>query len=275
MAVALGKRKRTNAIEGREQGSSSSSSPTASEPEDDKYQDIFKRHFESHFAPLEDCSTPSDSKPREVRNLNENTDEASDWSGLLSEDEQPENVEHNDLLPQTSSDAKVESKRFMSAKPPIVGRAAKIIKPAIMQDDAEDEQSEKFNLQNDLALQRLINESHILDKAHNANSAQSRQRILDMRMQSLGSKKSMLAQEKMPMSHRKGIVAKGNEKEGRRRQEAKENGIVLEKASKLRKSTAPRRLRGVDGPAVGKFEGGTLNLSKRDVASINNSNVKA
>ena len=143
-----------------------------------------------------------------------------------------------------------------------------------MQEEVEDERSEKLNLKNDLALQRLISESHLLDKSHNASSAKSRQKILDMRMQSLGSKTSILAQQNMPMSHRKGIVAKGNEKEGRRRQEAKENGIVLEKASKRKKSKEPKRLRGVDGPAVGKFEGGTLNLSKRDVASINNSNAR-
>jgi len=73
------------------------------------------------------------------------------------------------------------------------------------------------------------------------------------------------------MSHRKGIVAKGKEREGKRRAEAKENGIVLEREKKDRKPVMGKRERGIGGPSVGKFKGGTLTLSKKDVASIERS----
>lgn len=72
----------------------------------------------------------------------------------------------------------------------------------------------------------------------------------------------------MPLAHRKGIIAKAAEKEDRRRKDAKENGIVLERAVGKGREPAGRRERSVGGPSVGKFRGGTLNLSKRDVASI-------
>lgn len=71
----------------------------------------------------------------------------------------------------------------------------------------------------------------------------------------------------MPLSHRKGISSKASEREQRRRREATENGVVLEKA-KATIASAKRRERSVGGPTVGKFKGGTLKLSSRDVKSI-------
>ena len=70
------------------------------------------------------------------------------------------------------------------------------------------------------------------------------------------------------MAHRKGMMAKAMEREDKRRKEAKENGIILEKASRGKKTADSRRERGVGAPGVGKFQGGMLKLSKRDVASI-------
>ena len=90
---------------------------------------------------------------------------------------------------------------------------------------------------------------------------------LEMRLQALGAKTSVLTQENMPRSHRVGITKKADQREARRRKEAKENGVILEKvSSKANKNV--RRQRGVDAPGVGKFAGGTLKLSRRDVASI-------
>ena len=89
-------------------------------------------------------------------------------------------------------------------------------------------------------------------------------------MQKLGAKSNMLEQKSMPMSHRKGIVAKAQRKESERRREAKENGIVLERPSSKRKDEA-RRERGVGGPGIGKFRGGTLSLSRKDVQDITGS----
>lgn len=83
----------------------------------------------------------------------------------------------------------------------------------------------------------------------------------------------------MPLSHRRGIAAKAVSRQALRRREAKENGIILEKASSSTrtigktksKSNGVRRQRAVDVPAVGRFLGGTLKLSKNDVLDIQGS----
>lgn len=88
-------------------------------------------------------------------------------------------------------------------------------------------------------------------------------------MQALGSKTSIYAQQNMPSSHRRGIKAKATLKEERRRREARENGIILEKpAFKSKNNSDKRRERAVGGPSVGKFAGGTLKLNKRDISAI-------
>lgn len=90
-----------------------------------------------------------------------------------------------------------------------------------------------------------------------------------MRLQALGAKKSTMVQEKMPMSHRKGIIAKQSETEEKRRREARENGIILEKAKMAAKKGGDgKRERGVGAPTIGKFAGGTLKLSKKDIFDI-------
>jgi hypothetical protein len=73
----------------------------------------------------------------------------------------------------------------------------------------------------------------------------------------------------MPMAHRRGIISKQNEREEKRRKEAKENGIILEQAKMItKKGSDGKRDRGVGAPGVGKFSGGTLKLSKKDIFEI-------
>jgi Domain of unknown function (DUF4602) len=118
-------------------------------------------------------------------------------------------------------------------------------------------------------LQRLLQESHLLDSAAElAPSGKNRHKALDLRLQSLGAKDSLIEQRKMPMSHRKGIISKASKREDTRRREAKENGIILEKPTFKVKKHTKRRERGIGGPSVGKFVGGTLKLSNRDLKSI-------
>jgi len=137
----------------------------------------------------------------------------------------------------------------------------------------DDDISEAANLKKDLALQRLISESHLLDSSSYTVSGNNRHKALDMRIQALGSKTSILRQEKMPMAHRKGIEAKKRNDDEKRRKEAKENGIILEKATNTKsnaakKETGKKRDRGVGAPSVGRFSGGTLKLSKRDIFEV-------
>lgn len=137
-------------------------------------------------------------------------------------------------------------------------------------DKGGDDATDAENLKHDLALQRLLKESHLLDSASElAPTGKNRHKALDLRMQALGAKASIYQQQHMPATHRRGIKAKGMQKEEKRRREARENGIILEKpAPKSKSSNSGRRERGVGGPSVGKFAGGTLNLSKRDLAAV-------
>lgn len=74
------------------------------------------------------------------------------------------------------------------------------------------------------------------------------------------------------MGMRQGIKRARQEGEARRRAEAKQLGVVLERPAKekdVRK--AGHRERGVGAPSVGKFKGGTLKLSSKDISNIRGS----
>lgn len=132
----------------------------------------------------------------------------------------------------------------------------------------DESSADAANLKKDLALQRLLKESHLLD-SHSSLShvGQNRHKALDLRLQDLGSKTSVFAQQNMPFAQRKGIMAKATKREDLRRREAQENGIILEKAGKPKKDSTMRQ-RGIGAPSVGKFRGGMLKLNKKDVAAI-------
>lgn len=144
-------------------------------------------------------------------------------------------------------------------------------------------------LAQDLELRRLIAESHLLQTnkptslsaiLSSSSSAQAepkafaagrvRQKALDLRIQALGSKTSILKQEKMPMHMRKGINAAATERETKRRREAKESGVILERETgKKKKRERKSGGGGVGfGPAVGRMRGAELRISERDVKKI-------
>ncbi len=129
---------------------------------------------------------------------------------------------------------------------------------------------EAANLKNDLALQRLLAESDLLKSSSSpVLSGTNRHKATDLRLQTLGAKESILKQESMPKSHRLGIIAKKAELEDKRRKEARENGIILEKAGVgTKRKNEGKRDWGIGGPGVGKFSGGTLRLSKKDIFNI-------
>ena len=166
-------------------------------------------------------------------------------------------------------------------------------------DDDEDAPS---LLKNDLALQRLLSESHLFSSARSADAGangngsvaaetehagRNRHLATDLRLAALGSKRSIFAQQRMPMGIRKGIAGAAAAREAKRRRDARESGLVLErKASSGASATWLRgfgaagggrgRDRGskgrkdvaVDAPAVGKLRNGMLKLSKKDIGEI-------
>ena len=137
-------------------------------------------------------------------------------------------------------------------------------------------------LKNDLELRRLISESHLLNPTASTSihaatnttaepkafaSGRIRAKTTDLRVQALGSKLSIHKQEKMPMNMRKGITAAATGREVKRRREAKENGVILERQSggvKKRK----KREGGLGGPGVGRLRGAELKISEGDVRKI-------
>ncbi|KAL5092590.1 hypothetical protein Trisim1_001142 [Trichoderma cf. simile WF8] len=210
------------------------------------------------------------------------------------EDDTPiiEVVDHSaSQAPTTSTMSKRELKAFMSSRPPDQTSSPKpTAQPSSSKSSSaalpEDAPS---LLAQDLELRRLIAESHLLQtnkplslaaalsttSSPNAqpkafSSGRVRQKALDMRIQALGSKTSILKQEKMPMHMRKGINAAAVEREAKRRREAKETGVILERETGKKKKRDRRGGGGGGGfgPAVGRLKGAELRISERDVKKI-------
>ncbi|KAH9828323.1 hypothetical protein Tdes44962_MAKER02488 [Teratosphaeria destructans] len=266
MSRSLGKRKRRADVDGR-----------VDENEGADEGDIrarFQRAFEAKFKPLElqkpINSDQSEGDDESVRSV----DDGSDWDGVSEDATTVEIVQHDSMNGRERETDRQEMKAFMSSKPPTA--QVKVVQKRKQgnKDEEEDEGAESTNLKHDLALQRLLKESHLLDKSSFDNATpmpegKSRLKALDLRLQDLGAKQAISVQDKMPLAHRKGIKAKAANREVSRRKEAAENGIILERARNVAKASSSRkRDRGIGAPSVGKFKGGTLKLSSRDVRSI-------
>ncbi|KAL8409009.1 hypothetical protein RB594_007453 [Gaeumannomyces avenae] len=243
----------------------------------------------------------------------------SEWGGVSDADgdsidgsDEVEVVDHscNPLASDAApSMTKQELKAYMSSRPPSItteskqqpppqGRKSK--KTAATAEDSAD------LLANDLALQRLLSESHLLSAAtagHASSSAtllssvaatpaagsaafaqgRLRRRTADLRMQALGSRESVFAQPAMPLAIRRGIAQHRAAREQRRRREARECGVILEAPSSSSSSAKSRAGGGGGGgggggarrggpkvgmPGVGKMRGAELRISARDVRDI-------
>lgn len=240
-------------------------------------RDIFRRAFEARYKPLDVDSKEQKLEKRLVHQEEELED--SDWSGISDDDDggTVEVVDVSNAKAASERASKAEMRAFMSSKPPTSTPTAALAKATSKPTDADDP-TEASHLKNDLALQKLLRDSHLLSSASTSGTSTptlalngaARHKSTDLHLLSLGAKSSIHAQKSMPMSHRKGITLKAREKEQKRRSEAREGGIVLEKEVRKRKFLKERE-KGVGGPGVGRFKGGTLSLSKRDVADITGS----
>ncbi|KAI1637220.1 hypothetical protein F4809DRAFT_661485 [Biscogniauxia mediterranea] len=287
---------------------------------------IFRRHFEAQFKPL----APSDQSTKTAASAPEAEDMRSDseddtsnesWDGVSDEDgedeeEEPGSSPPSSNAPTTAAEVEVvshtptpttslliklskrETKAYLSSRPPPTTTSSTSTssstskrKPA---PTTADEDAPSL-VKNDLALQRLLSESHLLASSSSSSSpaetehaGRNRHLATDLRVAALGARSSIYAQAKMPMAVRKGIAAAAAGREAKRRREARENGIVLERPGsgglggmgKGKKGMGMsvgggggggggrRRERPVDAPAVGRLGGATLRLSKRDIAEI-------
>jgi hypothetical protein len=275
MAPKLGKRKRVTRAELEQP--SRSPSPSSGDDSDD-IQERFRRAFEAKFKPLdvEPKKPKIEQAPVEIESESE---EDSDWSGLSGDETNKVQVVEYKAPEQLADEenAKLEKRAFMSSKPPksVTPASTTSGKSSVKKKTDEDDNTDASNLKHDLALQKLLRESHLLSSASNSGSSTPNlttsgiHKSTDLHLQSLGAKASVFTQKKMPMSQRKHEVAKARTNEEKRRAEAREAGIILEREQRVGKKDADkRRERGVGGPSVGKMRGGTLSLSREDVRSI-------
>ncbi|TLS29890.1 hypothetical protein PpBr36_03373 [Pyricularia pennisetigena] len=296
-------------------------------------QEIFRRHFEAQFAPLAGAS-PSrqatqqcddeDDEDEEfgISDVDSDDDGPDEWGGLSedSEDSEGDVSEDDDMsgdqeinvvevvdyssnapsLDPTLSMSKKELKAYMSSRPPSLtndGKKPKEPPARTKKKPGSDPEDSADLLANDLALQRLLSESHLLNQAagnlssssmllssvsaSNPTAAKSfaegrlRRKTTDLRMQKLGAKESSFKQKSMPIAMRKGIVKAGADKEARRRREAKECGVILETAKSSGDRRRPpsstngnRRSKDVGLPGVGRMRGAELRISAKDIRDV-------
>ncbi|RYP67308.1 hypothetical protein DL771_007326 [Monosporascus sp. 5C6A] len=223
---------------------------------------VFQRHFEAQFKPLPEPAAKPEPDPEEsLSDDDDDADGASEdsWSGVSgaedsdTDEEEIEVVSHTKNTPSAAADvsglSKRELKALLSSRVPSVTTTATTTssskrKPAT---DGEGEGGEDAPslLKNDLALQRLLTESHLFSKSSSSSSStatsnnsnttehagRNRHLANDLRLAALGSKRSVYAQARMPMGIRKGIAGAAAAREDKRRREARENGVVLERKS--------------------------------------------
>ncbi|KAL9034776.1 MAG: hypothetical protein Q9180_005221, partial [Flavoplaca navasiana] len=224
----------------------------------DRLQALLRQHFEQKFESLE-SSLPASSQDHFLNDsLGAADDDSTDWNGISDEDgEEAEAlvVDHQSTGKNRIDFSREDLKRFMNAKPPIEDHKPGSSNKQRTTDsqDLEETATDAANLKKDLALERLLQESHLLDpKSSLTPSGRDRHKAMDVRQQALGSRTSVFAQKKMPLAQRRGIMGKSTEREQTRRREAKDSGIILEKTFKS-KTKDPRRERGIGAPSVGKF----------------------
>jgi len=240
-------------------------------------QAIFQRAFESRFKPLD--VNPVNAKETQADSV-EDEEESDEWSGISSADEEEGNgvqvVDHTAAGATSEKASKAQLRAFMSSRPPSSTNPATTKSEPKLKKPDPDDPLEVAHLKNDMELQKLLHTSNILSTHAPTYSTRTgsvrdtlntRNKLVDMQMLASGAKTSVFHQKSMPMAHRKGIISKQKMRDERRRAEAKENGVILEKETKKRKVVGKRE-RSVGGPSIGKFKGGTLTLNKKELASI-------
>lgn len=309
--------------------------------DDDEYMklmEIQRRNFETQFGSLTDMGFKDKFR---VRNTGEMSDDKSDevdeqsYTDDSSDDRESENSD--DSSESDDSDSK-DVRNVLASGPKIVkltdsfnqpprtiskadkkllrsGRA-----PTLSEIDAKEKQLSKLtakqsakaaqedseNLENDVKLQRLLQESHILADQLEYSGAdltlqtidyedptgKARKKALDSRMRTISALNSSTGGlpkklEKMPMKMRKGMIKTHEQRVKRYEEEAKNAGIVLSKVKKgqirdlgktsnlieklgtTAKSKAKRQ-RGLKIHSIGKSTRNGLVIAQADIDRINN-----
>ncbi|KAL1571809.1 Swr1-complex 5 protein [Candida albicans] len=257
--------------------------------EDDEYikaSEIQRRNFEAQFGSIEDMGFEDKSKTQveledeDERSSQDSPDQSSgedeedsefdeidsdsneEEMDFLGDDEEQDDIpkpkvfklndSSNTPLPVVS---KQDRKLLKSGRAPTLLEISKKEKLAAKQQSkqqsAKSKAEDEENLANDLKLQRLLKESHILANTLEYSGAdltlqtidfddptgKARRRALDSRIRELASTNSRTGGlpkklEKMPMAMRKGMIKKRDERIKKYEQDARDAGIVLSKVRK-------------------------------------------
>jgi len=309
--------------------------------EDAEYRralEIQRRNFEAQFGSIGDLGFDDklDEVDQDESSLLEDSEEENKFDGFTSEGEDSSESEEeitfsedNPPKPKviklntTTSDvphlvpSKIERKLLKSGRAATLAEIENVTKRASKQTLKQANKTAKEeadNLENDLKLQRLLKESHIL--ANNVDpqfsgadltlktidfedpTGKSRKRVLSSRLQELST--TNLTKDKklesMPMNMRKGMIAKRDEKIAKYEKEARNAGIVLSKLKKgqvrdlnagrgstssserlgagKKHNKVTKRPRGLKINGVGKSTRNGLVISQNDIDRINNQGKK-
>lgn len=294
-----------------------------------KALEIQRRNFEKQFGNLEDmgfvdkskANSESLSEEDEAGSQSESDEDQNDEIEESSESSESEDESDEEVKPKVvkleenhipTLASKEDKKLLRKGRAPTLAElekrraeAEKLTKKQQAQAAKEDSE----NLDNDLKLQRLLSESHIL--AHNmehlgadltmqtidyeAPVGNARRRILDQRIRAASATNSSTGGlpaklEKMPMKLRKGIISARERRVAEHERDARDAGIVLSKVKKgqLRdielgkgatassdrlgvgkKQKSRIRDRGLKIHSVGKSTRNGLRISKEEISRIN------
>lgn len=171
---------------------------------------------------------------------------------------EPEVIVFQEPGERVQRSSKKEYQAFMSSTVPQAPPRERKVKET---DEAEVEDS-----RNDLALRRLLKESHLLSEPHVSlkSRGKSRHEALQARIEALGGAKAKPQQHSWKI--KSGIERKARDRATREAKEAKDAGILMARHSGVSKQKAKHRNgrdRGLNfTKEIGKFRKGNLALSK-------------
>lgn len=293
-----------------------------------KLMEIQRRNFEAQFGSLEEMGYEDKTKVSDTESLtsddddddddmeqsegenevgayiegkDEKDDDDDEFLGFDDEPQepQPQVIKFKDTTREYQAPTKEEKKLLKS------GKAPSLVKKPQPQAPVPKTKEDKDNLDNDLELQRFLEESHILStyKAkesgadltlqtldHDEPIGAANRHILQSRLKALSSTNGVSKKklERMPMTMRKGMVKSRINKIAKYEQDAKEGGIVLSKVKKgefrniggsvsisdrigtgLKGKKPKHRERGLKIQSVGKSTRNGLVISQSEIARIN------
>ncbi|KTW27412.1 hypothetical protein T552_02391 [Pneumocystis carinii B80] len=168
----------------------------------------------------------------------------------------------NFIEKKAKSSKNTEFHSFMSSKLPNFYEKRKSIKEVDKRQDLDYKQ-----LKNDIALQRLLRECHLLKKGSDSSTfslepvGKQRHKIIENRIKLLGGKE---IKEKIPFKIRLGMKLKAKIRSDIAKKKAKESGLV--RALPAPKSKAKhKRNYGLNEIRIGKYHKGMITLSEKDI----------